>query len=175
MDDPLREIPAFLRLSERVATSGQPTTEQLAEIAEAGFETVVNLALPTSPGAIADEAELLAAHGVEYVPIPIDFRSPDLPSALRFFETLRARRDRRIFVHCAKNMRVSALMYAYRVAEEGVPPTEARRALLEIWQPDETWARYIERVIAAARAGRSGAQPRTSTSASVATKKATET
>ena len=58
-------------------------------------------------------------------------------------------RDRHVFVHCAANMRVSALMYAYRVAR-GMPRSEAAADLARIWEPNATWARYIEEVIAVA-------------------------
>ena len=89
---------------------------------------------------------------MEYVHIPIDFTAPDVPSALRFFEVVRARRDRRLFVHCAANKRVSALVYAYRILSGDPGPAQAARDLSRRWEPDETWRRYIDDSVAAARA-----------------------
>jgi hypothetical protein len=51
---------------------------------------------------------------------------------------------RRVFVHCAANMRVSAFMYLYRVIFKDVAASEARRDLNAIWHPDEVWSKYIE-------------------------------
>ncbi len=46
MDQPdIESIYNFLRLDERLITSGQPSEEELAAVARAGFEVVINLAL----------------------------------------------------------------------------------------------------------------------------------
>jgi protein tyrosine phosphatase (PTP) superfamily phosphohydrolase (DUF442 family) len=145
-------ILAFLELSQRLATAGQPTEDELAAVAAAGYDTVINLALPTSTGALADEAASVRALGLEYVALPIDFDKPDVATALRFFDVLDRQRDRRVFVHCAANMRVSALMFAYRVARGQMSRDEAGDDLELVWVPNPTWARYIEDVIAAANA-----------------------
>jgi protein tyrosine phosphatase (PTP) superfamily phosphohydrolase (DUF442 family) len=144
-------ILAFLQLTDRLATAGQPTEDELALVVAAGYELVINLALPTSTGALDDEAASVRRLGLEYVPLPIDFERPDVATALRFFDLLDRHRDRRLFVHCAANMRVSALMYAYRVARGQMPRAEAADDLELIWVPNPTWARYIDEVIAAAK------------------------
>jgi enamine deaminase RidA (YjgF/YER057c/UK114 family)/protein tyrosine phosphatase (PTP) superfamily phosphohydrolase (DUF442 family) len=153
-DPDLTGIRDFLRLSDRLATAGQPTEAQLAIIAAQGFQTVVNLALKTSTYALPDEAAVVERHGMQYVHIPIDFETPDVPSALRLFDLLRASRDQRLFVHCAANKRVSALMFAFRVVEGEPGPAAAMRDLGRLWQPNEIWRRYIDDVVAAARAAR---------------------
>ena len=42
----------YYKVSENIATSGQPTEQQFSEIAESGYTVVINLALPTSIHAI---------------------------------------------------------------------------------------------------------------------------
>jgi enamine deaminase RidA (YjgF/YER057c/UK114 family)/protein tyrosine phosphatase (PTP) superfamily phosphohydrolase (DUF442 family) len=148
----LSSIKDFLLLSDDLATAGQPTEDELGAIAARGFEVVINLALATSPGALPDEAAAVARHGMTYVHIPIDFSAPEVPAALRFFETLRAHRERKLFVHCAANKRVSALIYAYRIVEGQPGPATAARDLARRWEPDDTWRRYIDDSVAAARA-----------------------
>ena len=159
MSEPdLSAIRDLLVLSETLATAGQPTEAQLGAVAARGFEVVINLALATSPGALSDEAAIVARHGMEYVHIPIEFTAPDVPSALRFFGVMRANRGRRLFVHCAANKRVSALIYAHRIVEEEPGPAQAARDLARRWEPDEIWRRYIDDSVAAARADRVGAR-----------------
>ena len=148
----LSSIKDFLLLSDDLATAGQPTEDELGAIAARGFQVVINLALATSPGALADEPEAVARHGMTYVHIPIDFSAPEVPAALRFFETLREHRGRKLFVHCAANKRVSALIYAYRIVEGQPGPATAARDLARRWEPDDTWRRYIDDSVAAARA-----------------------
>jgi hypothetical protein len=53
--------------------------------------------------------------------------------------------ERRVFVHCAANMRVSAFMFLYRVLHREVPISEARRDLHAVWEPDEVWSRFIQK------------------------------
>jgi enamine deaminase RidA (YjgF/YER057c/UK114 family)/protein tyrosine phosphatase (PTP) superfamily phosphohydrolase (DUF442 family) len=154
----LSTIRDLLILSETLATAGQPTEAQLGAVAARGFEVVINLALTTSPGALPDEAAVVARHGMEYVHIPIEFTAPDVPSALRFFEVMRANRGRRLFVHCAANKRVSALIYAHRIVEEDPGPAQAARDLARRWELDEIWRRYVDDSVAAARAARAGAR-----------------
>jgi enamine deaminase RidA (YjgF/YER057c/UK114 family)/protein tyrosine phosphatase (PTP) superfamily phosphohydrolase (DUF442 family) len=148
----LSTIKDFLQLEDDLATAGQPTEGELGAIAARGFGVVINLALATSPGALPNEGAVVARHGMEYVHIPIDFTAPEVPAALRFFETLRAHRGQRLFVHCAANKRVSALLYAYRIVEGEPGPATAARDLARRWEPDETWRRYIDDSVAAARA-----------------------
>jgi protein tyrosine phosphatase (PTP) superfamily phosphohydrolase (DUF442 family) len=131
-----------------MATAGQPERAEFAAIASAGFGCVVNLALPTSTHALPDEATLVAAEGMEYVHIPVEWESPRFEDFVRFVSVLRERKDRRVFVHCAMNMRVSAFIYLHRTLVEGVPPVDAVRALHRIWEPDERWRAFISEVTA---------------------------
>lgn len=147
---PCATIRAFHELPDGTGTAGQPTEAELADVARAGYELVINLAMPTSPGALPDEPAIAARHGMRHLHLPIDWDKPDLASALRLFDVLDDHRGRRVFVHCALNMRVSALMFAYRVARLGIPREEAAADLEQIWQPNEVWSRYVEAAIAAA-------------------------
>ena len=143
-------IKGFVALSERLGTAGQPTADQFADVAAAGYEMVVNLALPTSEEALPDEKTIVERHGLTYLPLPIDFQTPRVETAMRFFRILDENRGRRLFVHCAANMRVSALLYAYRVARGDMSRAEAAEDLARVWEPNPTWTKYIEEVIAAA-------------------------
>jgi hypothetical protein len=79
-----------------------------------------------------------------YVHIPVLFDAPKLEDFEVFCGVMKALRDRRVFVHCAANKRVSAFVFLYRVLEEKVPVAEAEGDLRGIWEPDETWGRFLE-------------------------------
>jgi len=155
---PCSGIKSFIELGDGTGTAGQPTEAEFAAIAQAGYQLVINLALPTSDGALPDEAAVASAHGMRHAAFPIDFAAPDVDSALRFFQLMDDNRDGRVFVHCAANMRVSALMFAYRVARLGWSREKAMPDLARIWQLNPTWARYVEDVIVAG--GRKVTEPR---------------
>lgn len=142
-DGELSEIYNFLPINEKLATGGMPTEDQLAMLKEAGYQVVVNLAMPNQPHALPNEAEIVADLGMEYISIPIPWNNPEPDHLDRVIETLDAHSDKKLFVHCMANYRVSAFIYLYRVLRLGVPPTEAEALLHRIWQPNETWANFI--------------------------------
>lgn len=141
---PLAAIKNFLPLGDRFGTAGQPTPEQFALIRQEGFDTIINLALQESPGAIADEAALVQGLGFDYVHIPVDFKAPRQEDLQKFFEAVDQREGRKIFVHCIMNMRVSAFMFLYRVLKLGHPIHDAELALHRLWQPDPVWQDFID-------------------------------
>jgi protein tyrosine phosphatase (PTP) superfamily phosphohydrolase (DUF442 family) len=140
----LSEIYNFRAIGERVGTAGQPTEEQFRIVREAGFETVINLALPTSDNALAEEGSIVTGLGMSYVHIPVDFKAPTAADFRAFCGVMEAFDGRRVFVHCAANMRVSAFVFLYRVLRQGVNVADADKDLRAIWQPDEIWSRFIQ-------------------------------
>jgi protein tyrosine phosphatase (PTP) superfamily phosphohydrolase (DUF442 family) len=140
-------ITNYLCLSDTLGTASQPTAEQFATLKVAGYEVVVNLAMPTSTNALPNEGELVAARGMEYVHIPVIWESPTAEDLERFFAVLDENRGRKVFVHCALNMRVSCFVFLYRVLRLGVPAEVARRDVLAIWEPNEVWQRFIDKLL----------------------------
>ncbi len=148
----------FRAISARIGTAGQPTAAQFALIREAGYDVVINLALPTSDNALADEGSLVAGLGMTYVHIPVNFSQPTAADFEAFAGVLDAFRSRRVFVHCAMNMRVSAFVFVYRVLRGEATRTEAWHDLKAIWEPDPTWARFIEERLSAGGDASPGAE-----------------
>ena len=140
---PLSEVYNFRSIGEKFGTAGQPTEEQFRMVREAGFEAVINLALPTSDNAVANEGSVVTGLGMIYVHIPVDFKCPTAQDFRAFCRVMEAFEERPVFVHCAANMRVSAFMFLYRVLHQGIAIAEAERDLYAIWQPDEVWSRFI--------------------------------
>ncbi|MDM9379187.1 protein tyrosine phosphatase family protein [Chlorogloeopsis sp. ULAP01] len=143
----MENIYNFLQISEYIATSGQPTKEEFAFIQEAGYQLVVNLALPESPNALPDEKEIVESQGMKYVHIPVVWDKPNFESVKEFFRVMETNANKRVFVHCAANKRVSAFIYLYRRLHEGISDDEAKKDLHQIWTPNEIWQRFIEQVI----------------------------
>lgn len=142
--DRLSEIINFLQISDKLVTAGQPTVKQFRAIADADYETVINLALPTSEGAIANEAQLVQSLGMEYIAIPVNWESPTIADLDKFLQAMEQRQQQKIFVHCAKNMRVSAFVYLYRRLHLNCDRGQAIADLHKIWQPNETWQKFID-------------------------------
>jgi hypothetical protein len=71
MGKELTTIYQFLPLSETIATAGQPTVEQFPAIQAAGYDVVINLALPESANAIPEEGAIVEKLGLQYIHIPV--------------------------------------------------------------------------------------------------------
>lgn len=130
-----------------------PLPEDFAAIRMAGFEVVINLAMPTSDGAMANEGDLVARAGMAYVHIPVNFELPQAADFQQFTRLMTALESRRVFVHCAANMRVSAFVFLHRVLGEGAARLEAEGDLKRIWNPEGIWRDFVNQRLA--EAGRS--------------------
>jgi protein tyrosine phosphatase (PTP) superfamily phosphohydrolase (DUF442 family) len=138
------DIYNFLQISDDLGTAGQPTVEQLAAVKDAGYEVVINLATGTTPRDLANEADVVTGHGMDYIHIPVIWDQPTTADLQRFFEAMEANQDKKRFVHCIANMRVSAFVFLYRVLRQGVPVEEARTMLSRLWEPNAVWQRFID-------------------------------
>jgi protein tyrosine phosphatase (PTP) superfamily phosphohydrolase (DUF442 family) len=130
-------------------SSGQLSEEDIRSLPSHGFSAVINLALPTSSNALAGEAELVTGHGMAYVQIPVEWENPTPEAFLQFVGVLNAFAGRKVWVHCAKNMRVSAFIYLYRKLVLSEADELASIPMQDIWQPNGTWQAFIHEVCAA--------------------------
>jgi len=135
----------FKLIDNRIGTGGQPSEGQFEAIRDAGFEAVLNLALPTSDNAIPHEGQVVTSLGMSYFHIPVNFQNPTAEDFQIFCSIMKSFARRSIFVHCAANMRVSAFVFLYRVRMENIPVAIAETDLKAIWEPDEIWSQFIQK------------------------------
>jgi len=139
----LSDITNYLAVSERLASSGQPDGPQFKAIAEAGFEVVINLAMPNSENAIPEEGNIVTARKMSYVHLPVPFDAPTAGHLRTFFALMQAFDGKACWVHCALNYRVSAFLYQYFRLVRKTDPEAARRVIIAGWQPDPVWQAFM--------------------------------
>jgi uncharacterized protein (TIGR01244 family) len=139
----LEDIYNYLKLSESIATSGQPSEAQFAEIAQAGYQLVINLALSDGKYSLPDEKLTVESHGMEYIHLPVIWEHPTTENLESFCDVMDASQEKKIFVHCAANMRVSAFMALYRIRRLGWMPEDAFRDMQRVWTPEGWWRDFI--------------------------------
>lgn len=143
----IEDIYNFLQISNLIATSGQPTIEQFTAIKQAGYQLIINLAMPTSPNALPDEQEIVEAQGMKYINIPVVWENPTIENVTEFFSIMEANANQKIFVHCIANKRVSAFMYLYHQLCKDSSDAEAKIALHQVWLPNQIWHDFIKQVL----------------------------
>ena len=144
-EDPLAAITNYVKISDHLSTSGQIAYDQIEAIKEAGFEVVINLA-PARDDANGLEGFLVVEQGMSYVHIPVSWQEPSQRDLQLFFDVMKANHDRKVFVHCFANMRVSAFVYLYRTLHQNITPEQARIDLEKIWKPEalKQWDAFIK-------------------------------
>ncbi|MEO0842702.1 MAG: protein tyrosine phosphatase family protein [Cyanobacteria bacterium J06643_5] len=142
----MENIYNYSKISDKIATSGQPSVEQFSYIKEAGYQIVVNLALKDSSNALRNEKEIVESQGMQYIHIPVIWENPTEDKLQEFIQVMKNNLDKKVFVHCAANKRVSAFMYLYRRSQEGIDKEIAKKDLHQIWVPNEIWQQFIQDV-----------------------------
>lgn len=130
-------------INDRICTSGQPSPNQFTEIAEAGFTSVINLAMPDSTNALPDEGGFVTEAEMNYFHIPVPFDAPTRQHLSLFLKLVKTLEKDRIWIHCALNWRVSAFMLHYQRGTLGLSEPE-RVPMLESWKPDEIWQEFLQ-------------------------------
>lgn len=135
----------FIQISDLIATSGQPERGEFQQIADDGYAAVINLAMHNSDNAIADEGNIVASLGMSYFHLPVPFDAPTAEHLKTFLGAMKTFENKKVWIHCALNLRVSAFIYHYRMIEHKVSSEEAKSPILKQWEPrmDAVWHEFM--------------------------------
>ena len=140
----MNKILNYIKINELISTSGQPKIEELELIANEGFEVVINLAMPTTSNALENEDKIVASLNMSYIHIPVDFENPKLSDLKFFLNILQALGANKVWIHCAKNYRVSAFMYVYHKYILHTPFEQIDLSIFDMWQPSSVWPELMK-------------------------------
>ena len=130
-------------LTEGLASSGQPTEDEIGIIINAGYNIVINLGLHNSDYSINNEASIFQENNVTYIHIPVIFEAPEAKDLDDFIKALKKYKENKIFIHCAANKRVSVFIALYRILILGWEKDKAIKKLHTVWQPNDIWQSFI--------------------------------
>jgi len=142
----LDEIRNFLAIDARdapIGTAGQPSEEELAEVAADGYQAVLNIGLLNPEYCLPDEAGLAASLGLQYRHLPVSFDAPAIADFEAFVAQMDAWAGQRVFVHCAANFRVSSFIAVYGEMRLGWDRDRADRHARTFWEPNRTWQAFM--------------------------------
>lgn len=140
----MNKILNYVKINELISTSGQPKIEELELIANEGFEVVINLAVPTTSNALENEDKIVSSLNMSYIHIPVDFENPKLSDLKLFLNILQALGANKVWIHCAKNYRVSAFMYVYHKYILHTPFEQIDLSIFDKWQPSLVWQELMK-------------------------------
>lgn len=149
----VESITNYVKVDDRIGTAGQPTRAQLEALAGEGYRAVINLAPGNNEShALPGEQELVESLGMTYHHIPIPWDNPNERQFGEFVEVMRGLGDKKVFVHCAANFRVTAFFSLYAMKHLGWTARQGDDLLARIWESrpdyrmDDNWQTFIARV-----------------------------
>lgn len=113
------------KITHDLAIAGQIGPEQLKQIAEEGFKSVLNLQVPDEKGFLLDEQQQVEELGLRYVHIPIALSAinhNDL--TIQVLQQI-AELVKPTLVHCNSDVRAAAMVFIYIATQQGVPLDKA--------------------------------------------------
>jgi protein tyrosine phosphatase (PTP) superfamily phosphohydrolase (DUF442 family) len=133
------------QVTANIASSGQPSEIEFEEIASNGYDVVINLAMPDHEKSITNEGSIVTSLDMIYIHIPVPFDAPKEDHYAMFSGYMDALKNKKVWVHCIVNARVSAFLFRYLQANRGFSVLQAKTPILEQWLPqmDNIWKDFI--------------------------------
>lgn len=135
----------FRPVDDRITTSGLVPADALSELHGDGIDAVIDLLPATADHAVAGEADIVRAQGIDYVAIPVDFDAPTHADFEQFAAVMDAREGQRLHVHCAANYRVSAFFALHAELTGRWTRAQADAFVADVWSPADhaPWADFM--------------------------------
>ena len=141
----MNDVINFFQITDTIGTGGQPSVSQFYDIAQNGYDVVINLATHNSENAIENEGSIVASLGMTYIHIPVPFEAPTPEHLRKFVGFMNGLSEEKVFVHCAVNARVSAFVFKYLTMERKMQAEKATTPILAQWLPQMNliWKNFL--------------------------------
>lgn len=81
---------------------------------------------------------------MSYIHIPVNFEEPKISDLKFFLNILESLKSKKVWIHCAKNYRVSAFMYVYHKYVLRTPFEKIDLSIFDIWCPSKNWQELMK-------------------------------
>ncbi|MEH1922866.1 MULTISPECIES: beta-lactamase hydrolase domain-containing protein [unclassified Nostoc] len=119
------------KINDELAIAGQITLDQLQEIGDEGYRSVVNLRLPDETGLVANEQEKTELLGLYYVNFPTRPEDINHQSTLQIYQTI-TELPKPILIHCDNSIRSAAIALLYIALKQGMAFEKALQKVINI-------------------------------------------
>ncbi|MBC6432459.1 phosphatase [Nostoc sp. HG1] len=107
------------KISDDLSAAGQLTPEELQQVANEGFKSVINLRSPDEQGFLSDEQQQAEAAGLQYTNIPLKPTEPNQELTKAALEEI-ADLPKPILIHCAAGARASGIALIANAIQESL-------------------------------------------------------
>jgi protein tyrosine phosphatase (PTP) superfamily phosphohydrolase (DUF442 family) len=147
-----KDIVNFVEIDGKTGTAGLPTPEQFAAARDEGYEVIVNLLPSTQDNALKGEDAIVRALGFEYHYIPVVWLAPQPENFTDFCAVMKKVEGKKVLIHCAMNMRVTAFFSTYAQKYLGWSTAQADALIARVWDANpnykmpDVWRAFIETI-----------------------------
>ena len=127
----IRGVPNACQALPTVVTGGQPTPEQLKDLASTGRAIVVDMREPMEPRGF-DEPALVRELGMEYKLIPVGPHTMSDTTLATLRSTLAGAGERTVFIHCGSGNRVGGALIPVLMLDQGLEEEDAVDAAMRV-------------------------------------------
>lgn len=127
-----------------MVSAGLPTEAHFKVLKGQGVSKVIDLI----PGDRSDEKALMKALELDYYNVQVMWDNPTLANFQDYVSYMNSTPEQggKTLTHCRLNWRGAVFTYLYRVTQLNESDAVAKKDLLAIWEPNETWQAFIEKV-----------------------------
>ncbi|ACC83294.1 beta-lactamase hydrolase domain-containing protein [Nostoc punctiforme] len=119
------------KINDQLAIAGQITPDQLKQIADEGYKSVLNLRLPDETGLLADEQEKTEFLGLYYVNFPTKTEDINHQSMLQIYQTI-VELPKPTLIHCDNSIRSAAIVLLYIAIKQGITFEKALQKVITL-------------------------------------------
>lgn len=128
----------------KMLSAGLPSKKHFKTLQSMGVTSVIDLI----PGDRNEESALMAALNLNYENIQVEWENPTLENFVDYVAYMKSfsGADGKVLTHCRLNWRGAVFTYLYRVTQLKESEDIAKKEMLDIWEPNETWQTFIDNV-----------------------------
>ncbi|MEA5604322.1 beta-lactamase hydrolase domain-containing protein [Nostoc sp. UHCC 0252] len=119
------------KINDDLAIAGQITLDQLRQIAEEGYRSVLNLRLSSETGLLADEQEKAEFLGLYYLNFPTKTEDINHQSTLQIYQTISGL-PKPTLIHCDNSVRSAAIVLLYIAIKQGITFEKALQKVINL-------------------------------------------
>jgi uncharacterized protein (TIGR01244 family) len=113
------------KITHELAIAGQIGPEQLKQIAQEGFKSVLNLQTSDEKDFLSNEQQQVEDLGLQYVHMPIALNAINHDALTIQILQQMAELAKPVLVHCSSDVRAAAMVLIYIATRQGVPLEKA--------------------------------------------------
>ncbi|BAY38404.1 hypothetical protein NIES2111_27510 [Nostoc sp. NIES-2111] len=107
------------KINHELAIAGQITSDQIHQITEDGYKSVLNLRSPEEKGLLDNEKSKLEYLGLRYINLPIKFEEINHQTTLQVLQAINEL-PKPILIHCDNSIRSSVIALLYIATKQGI-------------------------------------------------------